>query len=248
MNYNVFFSPTGGTKKVIQYIGTKFMNTMDIDISLDIPNYNMKKDDFCIIGVPSFGGRVPEIAVKRLKQLRGNQTPSLIVATYGNRAYEDTLKELKDVMEAQGFICIGAAAIVTQHSIMPQYGTGRPNQEDLQVIDHFVLKIKERLLGKYESVTVPGNYPYKELHVIPMQPQATDICKKCGLCVKNCPVHAIPPENPQLTDNDKCISCMRCVSICPFQARKSDDKKIAETAQRLKDICSTYKADEFFLE
>ena len=38
--------------------------------------------------------------------------------------------EWKDVLEAQGFVCIGAAAIVAEHSIAHQIEAGRPSAQD----------------------------------------------------------------------------------------------------------------------
>lgn len=61
MNYNIYFSPTGGTKKVTSLVSEQFSAVKDIDLSLieDFSQYEFNQDDFCIIGVPSFGGRVP---------------------------------------------------------------------------------------------------------------------------------------------------------------------------------------------
>ncbi|MDE6983412.1 MAG: 4Fe-4S ferredoxin, partial [Lachnospiraceae bacterium] len=108
MTYNIFFSPTGTTEKVVKHIGKSFSAVENIDISEpDLSNYIMNTDDFCIVGVPSFGGRVPEAAILRLQKIRGDRTPVFLLVTYGGRAYEDTLKELKDLLEKQNFICIG---------------------------------------------------------------------------------------------------------------------------------------------
>ena len=247
MTYNIFFSPTGTTEKVVKHIGKSFSAVENIDISEpDLSNYIMNTDDFCIVGVPSFGGRVPEAAILRLQKIRGDRTPAFLLVTYGGRAYEDTLKELKDLLEKQNFICIGAAAMVTEHSIVSQIGTGRPNVEDYKELDIFLMEIKKRLQTELCSVEVPGNRPYKEYKVLPMEIKASEKCVKCGLCAENCPVKAIIPENPQLTDHKKCISCMRCVKICPFHARNVDPVKIEMISEKLKKICQPNKQNEFF--
>lgn len=186
------------------------------------------------------------VTAERLHRLKGSQTPVMIVVTYGGRAYEDTLKELKDILEAQGFVCIGAAAVITRHSIVPQIAAGRPNSEDYMQIDEFIDKVKVRLGEAHQSVEVPGNTPYKELHIVPMKIHAAEACIKCGLCSKNCPVNAISIESPQLTDYDKCISCMRCVGICPLKARTGDEVKIGQITAKLKAICLPDKKPEFF--
>lgn len=45
-------------------------------------------------------------------------------------------------------------------------------------------------------------------------------CKKCGICVKNCPVDAIPGnrEEGYKIDLEKCIKCRTCMDKCPFKA------------------------------
>lgn len=80
----MFFSPTSVTEKAIKYIGRNFSHSENIDISkTDLSNYVMNTDDFCIVGVPSFGGRLPEIAAMRLQQIKGKHTPVFLLVTYG---------------------------------------------------------------------------------------------------------------------------------------------------------------------
>lgn len=45
-------------------------------------------------------------------------------------------------------------------------------------------------------------------------------CKRCGLCVKKCPVEAIPGDrkNGYRIDVTKCVKCGQCVQVCPFNA------------------------------
>lgn len=59
---------------------------------------------------------------------------------------------------------MGAAAVVTQHSIMPGIGAGRPGREDYLEIEQYMTEIKKRLQEKLQTVKVPGNTPYKERH------------------------------------------------------------------------------------
>jgi NADH:ubiquinone oxidoreductase subunit F (NADH-binding)/(2Fe-2S) ferredoxin len=45
-------------------------------------------------------------------------------------------------------------------------------------------------------------------------------CTRCRLCVKNCPVNAIPGDKEQgfWIDQEACIKCMNCYNVCPFGA------------------------------
>ena len=246
-NYNVYFSPTGTTERVVKHMGESFGSMENIDLSRrDMKNHEMEQGDFCIVGVPSFGGRVPGIATERLRKMKGGRTPAFLLVTYGGRAYEDTLVEWKDVLEAQGFVCIGAAAIVAEHSIAHQIEAGRPSAQDYDELDTFAAEVKERLKGNVCPVEVPGNRTYKEYKVLPMDIQVSDECMGCGSCVESCPVGAIPFEDPKMTDGEVCISCMRCVEICPQSARSGNPEKVQMISEKLKMICQPDKANEFF--
>jgi len=246
-NYNVYFSPTGTTERVVKHMGESFGSMENIDLSRrDMKNHEMEQGDFCIVGVPSFGGRVPGIATERLRKMKGDRTPAFLLVTYGGRAYEDTLVELKDVLEAQGFVCIGAAAIVAEHSIAHQIEAGRPSAQDFDELDTFAAEVKERLKGNVCPVEVPGNRPYKEYKVLPMDIQVSDECMGCGSCAESCPVGAISFEDPKMTNGEACISCMSCVEICPQSARSGNPEKVQMISEKLKMICQPDKANEFF--
>ncbi len=47
-----------------------------------------------------------------------------------------------------------------------------------------------------------------------------DLCKKCGLCFKSCPVDAIEWKKKEVAriDKEKCIKCLTCYSKCKFGA------------------------------
>ena len=49
---------------------------------------------------------------------------------------------------------------------------------------------------------------------------ADELCKRCGICAKNCPVGAISgsKEEAYVIDQDKCIKCGVCMTKCPFKS------------------------------
>ena len=230
--YAIYFSPTGGTEKIVTFIAEQFGEYQSIDLcekTSDLTN-DFSEEDLCIIGVPSFGGRVPAIALERIKALSGNNATALI---------------------EKDFTCQAAIAAVAEHSIMHQFATGRPDQNDLTELASFAQKIKEKtnntLKTDFPPVHVPGNRPYREYGTIPLIPGASHICGSCGLCAAKCPSGAIPSDNPKQTDKDKCISCMRCISVCPTHSRKLNPLMLAAASQKLKKACSGRKENELFL-
>lgn len=250
-NYAIYFSPTYSTEKITKLLSAEFGSYDSIDLSeRDEKNdYEFQKDDLCIIAVPSYGGRVPEIALKRMEHYKGNHTKAILVVVYGNRDYDDTFAELQDFVEVRGFCPVAAIAAVAEHSVMHQFAQGRPDVRDEKELREFADKIKENLDQNKEwtSLNLPGNRPYKEYHGIPLKPKAGSNCTKCRVCSKACPVGAIPMDTPNLTNKDACISCMRCIEVCPVHARKVNGLMLKVASMKMKKECSTRKKNELFL-
>lgn len=249
----LYFSPTGNTKTVIELIaGVWKSEQQTLDFSISEKDYSpctFTTEDLCLIGVPSFGGRVPTVAAAHLAQMKAAATPTILVTTYGNRDYDDTLLELKEIVQQNGFHVIAAIAAVTEHSIMHQFGTGRPDAADQKELLEFAQKIKQHMEnGVFLSdVVVKGNTPYREYHGLPLKPGANKNCTKCGVCAKNCPANAIPTEMPSQTLKDRCITCMRCVTICPQHARNLNPALLFVAGKNMKKSCVSRKSNVLFL-
>ncbi len=250
--FQIVFSPTGGTQKVADIITSKWDKPAEkIDLSdpkTDFAAVSLEKEDIAVIAVPSFGGRVPALATERLEKVHGNGAMCVAVCVYGNRAYEDTLIELTDTAAKSGFRVIAGIAAIAEHSIMHQYATGRPDDEDKSELQGFAEKILAKISGEdMAAPQIPGNRPYKKAGGAGLVPKADHKCISCGLCAEKCPAQAISRENPRETDGKKCISCMRCVSICPQSARKVNSAMVAVAAMAIKKACSEKKSNELFL-
>ena len=250
----IVFSPTGGTKQVADIITKAWgMPVNEIDLTNAENDYaalSLQKDDLAVIAVPSYGGRVPSLAAERISKIHGNQGQCVIVCVYGNRAYEDTLIELKDIAEKSGFKVIAAVAAIAEHSIMHQYAAGRPDTKDKQELKNFSDKILEKInsgVAEDSTLQIPGNYPYKKAGGAGLVPKADNKCTNCGLCAENCPAQAISKDNLKAADSKKCISCMRCVVKCPQSARKVNGAMVSVAVLAMKKVCSIRKENELYI-
>ncbi len=251
----IYFSPTGKTKEVVDCLTEHWEVEHTYDLSMIgtayVSAHTFVSDDVCIIAAPTFGGRIPQIFLERLAYIKGNGASAIIIATYGNREYDDALLELKEHAQKCGFTVFAAIAAVTEHSIANIYGQNRPDANDKNFLGSYAAQIQEKVAQKLraleiEEVTVPGNSPYKEYNGVPFKPQGDDSCISCKLCVESCPTEAIAPEQPQLT-KENCISCMRCVAYCPQKARALPAEVQKAVIERLRPLCAEKKAYQLFL-
>ena len=249
--YEITFSPTGGTQKAADILAQTLGECTAVDLTdsgTDFSNVVFAPEDVAIIAVPSYGGRVPGVAVQRLGAMKGNGARAVLVCVYGNRAYEDTLVELEDTVRQAGFRVIAAVAAIAEHSIARQYAAGRPDAGDQKQLQGFAEKIREKLSsGDCTQPTIPGNRPYKKAGGSGLVPKPTRDCNNCGLCAEKCPVQAIDQNDPKCTDKDRCISCMRCVAVCPQSARKVSSVMLAAVDVMLKKVCLDRKEGELYL-
>lgn len=251
--YGIYFSPTGGTKKILDILMDRWKIEKEL-IDLTIPHYNQKRmlnqDDICMIAIPSYGGRVPKIVLKRLENIKGNQTKTVLIAVYGNRAYDDTLLELKNVMKDNGFNPVAAISAVAKHSIMNKFANDRPNSIDQMELQVFSKEIMNLINTKknFNDLKVPGDYPYRKYNGVPFKPKGNRLCNSCGICAKSCPLLAIPLDKPKQVDRSKCISCMHCVKVCPNQARQINPIILKLACKLMEKNCFSRKENQLFFE
>lgn len=251
MNYVCVFSPAGHTATAAAAVAEAFGAYETIDLSkrnMDFSACEFSADDLLLWAVPSYGGRVPEIAVERMKQLKGSGAKAVALVSYGKRAYDDTLLEMKEVLTDCGFVLIAAVAALAEHTIVPTIATDRPDKNDCAELYAF----GEQIAAKYRSgavadPAVPGNVPHRVFNGVPAKPETGAGCMRCGACAVACPVGAIPADDPTKTDPALCITCMRCVYLCPKKVRQLKPEVVSAVGAKLAPLCAGDRANELFI-
>ena len=267
----ICFSPTGTTKTVAENIargmGAEHIEMVDVTRRPDRKkSAPLSKDDLAILAAPVYYGRLPEEIVPYFATVKGQNTPVVPVVVYGNREYDDALKELYDIAVSDGFIPVAAGAFIGEHSYSTPdrpIAEARPDASDLDKAQAFGAGIR-RKLAPIESLReaalskVPGNVPYltpKNLNMIkearksiPFTPETDEeTCIRCGQCVETCPTEAVSLNETVTTDRWRCIICFACIKNCPTGARAMNDPNFAQAIRQLFEMCMERKAPETFL-
>ncbi len=248
----IYFSPTHTSEQVAKAIvrGTGIEEVQITDITLQpADELVLPESSLAIIAVPVYGGHVAPLAMERLRNIRGTNTPTVIVVIYGNRAYEKALMELDEYALPNGFKIIAGGTFIGEHSYSTAehpISAGRPSVDDLELACAF----GNRVMQKIEAATEPDKlYPVDVRNIPrPRQPFFTLLrfarkvmalrksgkpfpaapgveegkCTHCGYCALHCPAKAIAKGNELHTDASLCIKCCACVKQCPQRARTYD--------------------------
>lgn len=257
----IYYSPTGTTQKIVNEIGLNLgiKQTLKNNISKVQADFKTEISDnsLTIIGVPVYGGRIPINAIDSLKKFNSNNSPAVIVVVYGNRAFEDALMELNEIVSTCGFNVIAASTFIGEHSFSSKdkpIAHGRPDELDLLKCRDFSQMVNDKLNNlkqgnKISEIEIPGKYPYKQRSKLPenIYPETISAkCINCGVCVDVCPSNAITIASTIITNGELCTWCSACVKACPNEARFFDNPTINASKERLFTNCSDRREPEYF--
>lgn len=247
--YNIFFSPTGTSEKIAGAVAREISSALNVAIdNVDVTtashgNIIAGEDDIVILTAPVYGGHMAPIAKTRMGMISGRGTNCILIAVYGNRAFEQALVDMSDFAGAHGLKPVAAGAFVGEHSYStPQtpIAVGRPDGNDMKVAAEFGRRIalaisegqaheadvasihdiavSEQSLASFKEFIKDYSSRQKSSPVRLVPEVDGSVCSRCGVCVTVCPTHAIA-DDCVTTDVARCIKCCACVKHCPEGVR-----------------------------
>lgn len=245
----VTFSPSGKTKETVMRIVRELEQALRCPVAEDditLPQdreavRTFEKDELAVFAFPTYAGRIPNKILPYLQTLfQGNNTPAVAVVTFGNRSFDESLKELCVELHAHGFVPFAGAAFVCRHAMSGVLAGDRPDRDDTEQMLSFARdaagKLAEadgvpEMLHVFENAEVGPYYrpleesgePANFLKAKPVTDQA--LCDRCGICVRVCPMGSID-ENDVTKTPGICIKCHACVRRCPTHAKSFDDPSL----------------------
>ena len=247
-----YFSPTGTSRQnmmaVVKGLGIEDVAHRDLTLcDSDSFSFTLHSSlDVVIFSAPVYGGKVAPTALARMEQVRGEDTPAILLVTYGNRNFEQALSQLADFVCERGFRPIASAALVGEHSYSNAtypIAVGRPDAADLASVEEFGKRIATKLNTQegVRQINVAEEMPRLETpessllafrafvqeytrqqqeNPVKVYPSASkEACTHCGKCVTLCPTQAITLGKEEVSDPIRCIRCCACVKGCPSGAR-----------------------------
>jgi flavodoxin/NAD-dependent dihydropyrimidine dehydrogenase PreA subunit len=236
----IYYSNTGNTKMICNYIKNKVKN-VDFELIDMIHDGINSIVEYDLVGFAFFADAMKPSKifldyVKQLNDVEGKY--AFIINTYGFIGGKSA-KIMYNAIKERGITVIGMHSIHTPENYPPMILQGRgftdhPNEKEKRELNEFLLHLDDLISNirnhkavievkpklRFIDAIMPGNIDFFSGFITGEVKMHVDKskCKKCGICVKVCPVHAISLQKEIAINNSVCQKCWSCYNHCPGKA------------------------------
>lgn len=241
----IYFSGTGNTELVTEFIAKSLRSKYDVDVFRieDLLKkkavFDSSKYEMIGFGHPVYGFGAPPIFerfVKTMKRVKGIKT--FVYSTCAGPLYLNDIASYGfiDVLKERGFHVFYERQFYMPANIATRYNDNVSKQLCMaaqvksrrMAMELFkgTRRLRRDKIGPMilQWLYKGEKYAWKWL---PKDFIVQKSCSHCGRCVAQCPMDNIEEINGKITFGEDCIACYRCVYNCPEKAIQGDKFKVA---------------------
>jgi len=246
-----YFSGTGNTKWVAIQLKNKFTHygiEMDIKSIEREPDINLRGYNFIVIGTPVYAEIEPKIVEDFLRSIPITliNMKCIVYSTQGGRSCS-AIKRLSKILTDKGYNVVIESMIQMPNNFYFYFGKEPSDEKISDILDNAQKKIEliakdfnknkvcrvNTFVLRQKVGVLTGKGFRKTIPRISKNITSTMECKKCGLCLRNCPKGNITFENGHSIFHSNCNLCLRCIHICPENAIVYKGKKINQVQKEI---------------
>ena len=256
----VFVSPNGTTRLLTNAMAEAFCDLGTVTV-FDIGRGDLRNLDsidpdtfgeFDLLGIgsPTYHQRAFEPITRFIRTVlprvpeNGTNRFAFVYATYAGVISNRTLLNMAEDLHKARYTVLAGLKITMPH--FWGFSENLPGERARSLLEELSGTLRERIANppewneihtslRYQRPFARRIYPFAritgrinrvEIHI------DAELCKKCGLCVKECPVSALTIEPHLKRDRRKCLYCYHCVARCPTKAITSDVERMKRIVER----------------
>lgn len=228
----IYFSATKNSEYVAKKLLKENERLIFIPKAIDNNEYEYDIDETEDIGIisPTYNWTLPSIVSEFLTKLKlnyKNKPYIYYVGTFGTTTGAASVMANK-ILKEKGLAFDATFDIKMPDTWTPMYDLSNKekvkkiNENADKEIEELKTQISKKVKGKHMDLTMPyvlgviGKEIYDNKTRLTKNLTVTSNCIGCGLCEKQCPVHAIKIEDKHpVRVKDKCAMCLGCLHRCP---------------------------------